>query len=253
MGSMLLLSSSIIAVDGSDVNIIVDENHKSILESGEVTFPIEIDNIDNIRAFSVILKYKGEFETVEFEPSDYLHEPLILPLKIDKVNNTITITGSATNKVVTRESNGALGSLIFNKDSKVSLFEVAEAEYVDDKYRLVPIVSTGKISQPVENEKNETGLSENYETRLNEAFPNPANPATTISFSIEEQENVSLKIYGVNGQLVRTLVDKEMDQGKYSIDWNGKDDGGSIVASGIYFYKFIAGDYSSTKKIVIIK
>ena len=251
--AFLLSGISVINVLGSDVSIIVDENQKYISGTGEVTYPIAIDHIDNIKAFSITLKYTGDFETLKYDPSNYLHEPLILPLKIDKINRTITITGSATDKVVTRESSGTLGNLVFNEGANVSLFELTEAEYVDEKYRLVPIIAKEPIKQRDEAKESNSSISENYETMLNDAFPNPANPSTTISFSIKDQEKVSLKIYSVNGQLVRTLVDKNLGRGKYSIEWDGRDNWGNIVTSGIYFYKFIAGDYSSTKKIVIIK
>jgi flagellar hook assembly protein FlgD len=64
---------------------------------------------------------------------------------------------------------------------------------------------------------------------------------------------VTLKVYNVAGQLVRTLVNGTKDAGSYAITWDGKNDRGSAVASGIYFYKMETKDFSQTKKMVMLR
>jgi hypothetical protein len=93
------------------------------------------------------------------------------------------------------------------------------------------------------------------ENRLENAYPNPFNPATTIRYSIASAGRVSLRIYNAAGQLVRTLVDEAQSPRAegYAVVWDGSDNGGREVSSGVYFYKLTAADFSRTKKLVFIK
>jgi len=89
-------------------------------------------------------------------------------------------------------------------------------------------------------------------------YPNPFNPATTIQFrvgSLEFREPVptTLTIYNIRGQKVRILVDEKKLPGEYKVVWDGKDENGDDVGSGIYFYKLVAGDFSACKKMILIK
>ena len=84
-------------------------------------------------------------------------------------------------------------------------------------------------------------------------FPNPFNLATNISFYLSEKSQVKLVIYNVLGERVRTLINGSLDAGSHSITWDGKNETGSVVASGIYFYKLNAGDQVMTKKMNLLK
>ncbi len=88
---------------------------------------------------------------------------------------------------------------------------------------------------------------------LMQNYPNPFNPTTTISFNLPEKANVSLKIYNVAGQLIKTLTDQNWEAGEHKIAWNGTNDLGSNVASGVYFYKIETPSFQSTKKMVLLK
>lgn len=90
-------------------------------------------------------------------------------------------------------------------------------------------------------------------TELHGNYPNPFNPETTISFSVKDKGHVKVNIYNVKGQLVKTLVNDNMNAGKHTIVWNGRDNAGKAVSSGVYFYKMSAGKYSSTKKMIMMK
>jgi hypothetical protein len=89
--------------------------------------------------------------------------------------------------------------------------------------------------------------------KLAQNFPNPFNPVTSIQFDMKERGLVTLKIYNVAGQLVRTLVDGMKDAGFYSITWDGKNNRGAKVGSGIYFCKMETKGFSATKKMVALK
>ena len=91
-------------------------------------------------------------------------------------------------------------------------------------------------------------------TKLGGNYPNPFNPTTTISFSTTEStENTEINIYNLKGQKVKTLVDNIIPADQHSVVWDGKDEKGKAVSSGVYFYKMIAGKYSSAKKMILLK
>jgi hypothetical protein len=90
-------------------------------------------------------------------------------------------------------------------------------------------------------------------TALNGNFPNPFNPVTSIRFSLKEASDVKLSIYNMKGQLVSNLVNAPMNAGNHQLVWNGRDDKGSPVASGIYLYRMEAGSYRATQKMMLMK
>ena len=94
-----------------------------------------------------------------------------------------------------------------------------------------------------------------FENSLNDAYPNPFNPTTTIKYTIKERAHVSLKVYNVAGQLVRTLVDdmQAPTEAGFAKEWNGMNDQGAPVSSGVYFYKLVTNNFSQTKKMVLLK
>lgn len=92
-----------------------------------------------------------------------------------------------------------------------------------------------------------------FHNDLEQNFPNPFNPQTTIAFSIKDGASVGLTIYDVAGRRVRELVDEHRAPGAYRIVWDGRSDSGSQVASGVYFYKLVAGSFTDTKKMTILK
>lgn len=88
---------------------------------------------------------------------------------------------------------------------------------------------------------------------LSQNYPNPFNPATNIDFALPHSGLVKLDIFNILGQTVATLVNREMDAGQYSIRWEGSDNGGRPVASGIYFYRLSSGTFSRTIRMVLLK
>jgi hypothetical protein len=90
-------------------------------------------------------------------------------------------------------------------------------------------------------------------TVLNDNYPNPFNPETTISYSVKEASPVTIEIYNVKGQLVKTLVNDTKDAGNHTVVWRGVDNSNRSVSSGVYYYKMTAGKYSSTKKMILMK
>jgi len=94
-----------------------------------------------------------------------------------------------------------------------------------------------------------TGLIGNY--------PNPFNPYTSIRYQVSgiRPENVEINVYNVRGQKVRTLLDgsRGFEAGIHSVDWDGRDDNGNQMSSGIYFYRMTAGDFRETRRMLLLK
>ncbi len=90
-------------------------------------------------------------------------------------------------------------------------------------------------------------------TKLIGNHPNPFNPSTRISFSLREAGMVQLEIFNLLGQKVKTLVNEPYQAGNHDVTWNGQDDMGRDVGSGLYLYKLKTGRYTSTKKMLLLK
>ena len=102
--------------------------------------------------------------------------------------------------------------------------------------------SVAEISNQI---PNEFELSYNY--------PNPFNPSTKFKYALPEGRNVKIIIYDLNGSKVTELVNNYQGAGTYEVTWNGKNDLGQQVASGTYIYQVKAGDFSQTKKMIMLK
>ncbi len=89
--------------------------------------------------------------------------------------------------------------------------------------------------------------------RLYQNYPNPFNPSTTIEYDLPKAENVKLIVYDILGREVATLVNADQNAGVYKIQWNGKDNDGAEVASGIYLYSIKAGNFRTVKKMIYLK
>lgn len=92
-----------------------------------------------------------------------------------------------------------------------------------------------------------------HELALGQNYPNPFNPVTTISYSLPALSAVSLNVFSLTGQLVRTLFKGDQNAGRYSIVWDGTSDSRICVSSGVYFYQLNAGTAVLTRKLLLLK
>ncbi len=88
---------------------------------------------------------------------------------------------------------------------------------------------------------------------LNQNYPNPFNPTTSIEFSIPMTSHARLEVYNLLGEKVNVLIDRNLPAGRYSVTWGGDDLAGQPASSGIYFYRLTAGDFSYTRKMMLVK
>ena len=114
---------------------------------------------------------------------------------------------------------------------------------------VVPLTSAAVLNAPPEKYPDAFGLEQNY--------PNPFNAQSVIRYDIKDVPGrmvlVSLDIFDLLGRRVRTLVRGRISSGRYAVVWDGTDDSGDRVASGVYFYRLIARDFVTSKKLLLLK
>ncbi len=147
-----------------------------------------------------------------------------------------------------------------NTDSmKIDTVDVTESIYSESSYK---IVEPNRISlRFLESSAMFTGLKEKQLTiitpadyKLEQNYPNPFNPSTTIQFFLPVKKEISLVIYNSSGQKVKTLVNNQVfNKGRYVQEWDGTNDNGKQVASGMYIYKLKFGNFSKSKRMLLVK
>ncbi len=142
-------------------------------------------------------------------------------------------------------------------DVEVSFTPVEAMNYTGNVVITSNDANLPEIEIPVEGIGVGTNSNNNLiplKTELTGNYPNPFNPVTNISFAIKSAGNVSIEIFNVKGEKVKTLVNENLEPGYYSKTWNGNTDNLKSAASGIYFYKMRAGEgYTNTRKMILLK
>jgi hypothetical protein len=129
---------------------------------------------------------------------------------------------------------------------KTGVWSDAEPYFFDiavDQVSLVPVNNTAVPSTPAR--------PENFNLYPN--FPNPFNPSTTIRFSLPQTTAAQLSIINIAGDKVRSLFHGTLNEGTFSFNWDGKDQQGDLLPSGIYLYRLEAGQYSETRRMIFLK
>ena len=137
----------------------------------------------------------------------------------------------------------------YEGETAIVRFRFASDGYVSEEGWYVDDVNVTSTSTGV----NDPGEIVPREFALRQNAPNPFNPVTTIAFALPEQADVSLKVYNMAGRVVRTLVNGPEGPGTHSVVWDGRDEAGRTVASGVYFYRMDAGEFTERRMMVLLK
>ncbi len=108
------------------------------------------------------------------------------------------------------------------------------------------VSTVGTLSSTATDVKDNNNLPAEY--KLEQNHPNPFNPTTTISYALPEGGNVIIKIYDINGNEIKTLINKAQNAGYYNVTFDA-----SNLSSGLYFYSIISGNFIATKKMMLLK
>lgn len=158
-----------------------------------------------------------------------------------EIERSMTITPDNYQKVGSIQGNGTTTEI---KNYKFSDRNLQTGSY---KYRLKQIDYNGNFHYFNLNNEVEVGIPNKY--NLSQNYPNPFNPETKIDYDIPKETKVSLKIYDVTGREVANIINNEVHKaGYYTVKFNA-----SVLSSGIYFYRLVAGDFVMSKKMLLVK
>ncbi len=142
-----------------------------------------------------------------------------------------------------------------------TVYEVSNYQYTDANipsegvyyYKLIEVDISGKetVFGPIN--VNYSGPLASYDYKLEQSFPNPTTGGVIIRYSLKEPGQTSLKIYNIMGAEVKALVNDRKNAGSFSVPWDGRDNSGRAAAKGVYFYKLVSGEFSATKKLMLLK
>ncbi len=125
----------------------------------------------------------------------------------------------------------------------------SKKEFEQTKNNLLNILAYSPTEQ-INNPQDFTSL---YYPTIKSVYPNPFNPTTTISFSLPYDSQVVLSIYNIKGQKIKTIMKNCLKSGQHNIVWDGQDESGKHISSGIYFGLLETPDFKTTKKMILIK
>ena len=212
---------------------------------------VSLANVEALMGYGFKLNYDAtKFEFVSVAPAD---EDLLTSTGGEALSHHVVSDGQVS--VVTGMYNGTAVSgggdivrfvfRVLYEFEDNARFEIADGLVFDPTNLSNPAVVAGVLELQ----------STPREFALHQNFPNPFNPDTTIKYDLAESADVTLQIYNVLGQVVRTLVASEaQNAGRYQIRWNGMDERGVPVSSGIYFYQIAAdGKFSDVRKLMLLK
>ena len=170
---------------------------------------------------------------------------------------SVPLPGAAVHSVIGRIGDsgspfyvGRNGSFIANVSGQLFL-GLNDVIFWDNFGYYVAFISVAKhfalvdASDNLNLDKVDFSLSQNY--------PNPFNPTTKIDYSVPGASNVEIKIFDINGQVVKNVLNEFKNSGRYSSNWEGVNDYGSKVASGTYYYQIKIGNFVQTKKMILLK
>jgi len=212
----------------------VQVGETQVSPEGRLRLPVLIDDIDGVVAGEITLSFSGRQEGILVSTTDLTSGYLLASnLQDGRIRISFAGTESSTGA-------GAVLELIFDEWDRELLSSLRLERVVLNEGR-IPV----RIAESTAETPNAYRLSQNY--------PNPFNPKTTISYDVAETGTVRLSVYTLAGQHIRTLADGERPAGTYSVAWDGTDDTGRDVASGVYLCRMEAGEYNAVRKLLLVR
>lgn len=223
-------------------------------DPGVIRVALKLNNLSGVTTAALTFEYAGDVMVFRrWVPSQGLHDKTAVSSSaIDKKGKLFV---AAFDMHSDSDAMYELGYLEFYSGKELE--SIIECGYSGDEVRVLTLISgeaidvngrimrigdmTGSVEVPV------------YHDRLGNNYPNPFNPSTVIEYSLANDLDVELSVYSVNGQRVRTLVNAHQKKGTYSVVWDGRNNVGLQVASGVYFYRIKAGKFVDSKKMILLR
>jgi len=232
--------------------------------TNEVVVPLEVTNSNQLVAMDIPLEFSegATLEKVVF--TDRVKDFQLQFANIDNENRRVII--GLISMVYAQTSDlpagtGSVAELHFTVDPGVKGVEIKAIELQNPHHSLTYYYNDYSSGRPevvsVHPEFNTQFMPVGnviptaYALRQNS--PNPFNPVTSVSYDLPKAGDVQIAVFNVLGQHVTDLVNGYQEAGSHEVVWDGKDNGGSSVASGIYFYRIKTNEFSDTKKMLLLK
>ena len=200
----------------------------------------------DLSTFALALSVSTLEKAGEYEQAEERCLQLIATSKDDAMNKNLVfvLANIYLNGLNEQEKAKQYFEEYINKYPKDELAQIAQDMLEMMDFRFIP-----KGDEPEKMQENNMpaafALSQNY--------PNPFNPETKIVYQIPEECNVKFSIYNLQGQVIRELVNESKQPGAYSIQWDGRNNSGLKVVSGVYLYVFKTGKFTETKKMILLR
>jgi len=225
-------------------DVILHVGSASAIRGEQVTIPLTLENVSGVTSIQIILEYDPEILTVHDVSMSEITSSMQLAMEKNPEAGELNIAMAGTEIM---ETDGEIVYVTFTVAEEVKGNEnipIIVRQFLANEKDLTEYARSGEISVQ--------GTPLNFAVLQN--YPNPFNPNTSIQYQIpHDNSRVSICIYNMKGQLVRTLVDKEQDTGFYHVMWDGTGNNGDKVSSGMYFYRMESGTYNEIKKLILMR
>ena len=207
-----------------------------------VTVDLAVSGLKGLRGADIVLSYdKDQLTPTSVKATRAIGNAVVESSMKDGVIRISLASASAL------DADGAILAITFqagddirgNVDSRITF-----DQFTVNEKNMKSLASDGVLK--IKGKPTSFGLSQNY--------PNPFNPSTTIRYQVpDDGQHVKIVVYNIAGQLVRTLVDADQRAGEYNVVWNGRNDFGQQVSTGVYFFRMMANNFVSVKKMLLVK
>jgi hypothetical protein len=228
--------------------------------------PLEVQNTKDLVAMDIPLSFTEGATLDHVEFTDRVKDFEVKIANIDNENHQVVmglITMVSHQEPDMAAGSGTIANLYFKLDPGVNKVELTPVELSNPNHSLTYYYNDYSSGAPevkaVHPEMAAMVIPGAGSDALPTSFglmqnsPNPFNPTTTISYALPEASDVRISVFNILGQNVKDLVNSHLEAGVHEVVWDGKDASGDQVASGIYFYKISANNFTDTKKMVLLK
>lgn len=232
---------SLIVEEPDEYRIELEKSAETIEGKEYIVYCINLNSTKGVLAYT--LKFKvlgGDEDYYNFTPSSDFTDHYRMT---NYIKGWMIITSAG---IYPCEDNGTnIGKIVLDSSAPEPWGDLI-MEYAEINEKVVYVASSTGI--------NDTEIIIPKQYKLYQNFPNPFNRHTIIRYDLPKAVKVKIGIYDLNGRLIKSVIENQyINSGQYTFDWNGTDNSGNIVPTGIYFYRMDCSDYSGSKKMLFLK
>jgi Cohesin domain/FlgD Ig-like domain/Dockerin type I domain len=225
-------------------NVSLSIGTTTVAHGDSFTVPINLKNVTGVASVEVTIKYDPSLMAFEQAAVAEAGQEMQIAYFNDEKSGLVRIAMASSTML---QSDGDVANITFRVSNNVRgkvTSQIGVERFIANEANLTKLTSSGEIEI--------IGKPTSYQ--LDQNYPNPFNPSTTISYQIpDDNTQVRLVIYNITGQMIKTLVDGNQNAGVFKVVWDGTNNSGAKVSSGVYFYRIAAGKFAQVKKLLLLK